>query len=242
MGWPGHPSLPSLGLPTMGLPCLGAPQVYLGAMGWPGPPGRLPSWGGSMGWPGNRPARGLPTMGWPGWGVLLTRGPVGWPGVPLVPGNSLGYSLHPDRVKNTLGGSLWPDRENNTLEDSLHPEMVVNSQECSLTEDKGDSKTAKVEHRLPPKQQVGGTRRGVTDVARRGTRGTKATTRRQSNSPRSSPSGKMQLTSKHRQRMRPWENRTQVGTWTDSKTCKFPPFLAPLYKTLMHYLLINNLL
>ena len=175
-------------------------------------------------------------------GVLLTRGPVGWPGVPLVPGNSLGYSLHPDRVKNTLGGSLWPDRENNTLEHCLRPEMVDNSLERSLTEDRGATKTARVEHRLPPRQQVGGTRRGVTVVARRGTRGIKAATRRQNNSPRSSPSGKMQPTSRHRQRMWTWETRTQDGTWTDSKTCKFPPFLAALYKTLMHYLLINNLL
>ena len=181
-------------------------------------------------------------MGWPGWGVLFTRGPMGWPGVPLVPGNSLGGSLHPDRVKNTLGGSLWSERVNNTFEGSLHPEMVDNSLERSLTEGRGATITARVEHRLPPRQQVGGTRRGVTDVARRGTRGTKATTRRRSSSPRSSPSGKMQLTSKHRQRTRPWENRTQDGTWTDSTTCRFPPFLAPLYKTLMHYLLINNLL
>ena len=175
-------------------------------------------------------------------GVLLTRGPMGWPGVPLVPGNSMGYILNPERVDDTLEGSLYPDRVNNTLEGSLHPETVDNSFEINLTEDRGASKTARVEHMLPPKQQVGGTRRGVTGVARRGTRGTKAATKRQSNSPRSSPSGKMRLTSKHRQRMRTWENRTQDGTWTDSKTCKFPPFLAPLYKTLMHYLLINNLL
>ena len=229
------PSLPCLGLPTMGWPSSGAPRVYLGAVGWPGPPGRLPSWGGSMGWPGNRPARGPPTRGWPGWGVLFTRGPMGWPGVPLVPGNclvgslhlnrgenSLGRSLHPNRVENSMGHSLHLDKEDNSLEHSLHP--------------------ARVEHGLPPKQQVGGTRRGVTGVARRGTRGTKASTRRQSNSPHSSPSGKMQPTSKHRQRMRTWENRIQDGTWTNSTTCKFPPFLAPLYKTLMHYLLINNLL
>jgi len=254
VGWPVLPSLPCLGLPTMGWPSSGAPRVYLGAVGWPVPPGRLPSWGGSMGWPGSRPARGPPTMGWPGWGALLTRGPVGWPGSPLVPGNSLGHSLHPDRVKNTLGGSLWPDRGNNTLEDSLHPERVDKTLEHSLgikmdnslehslgtkmepnlTFKRVASETAKVEHKLPLSQQVGGTRREVTDVARRGTRGTKAATRRQSNSPRSSPSGKMQLTSKHRQRMRPRENRTQDGTWTDSKSCKFTPFLAPFYKTLIH--------
>ena len=202
------PSLPCLGLPTMGWPSSGAPRVYLGAVGWPGPPGRLPSWGGSMGWPGNRPARGLPTMGWPGWGVLLTRGPMGWPGAPMVPGNCLEGSLHLDRVENSLGRSLHPDKMDNTLEDSLYPEMVNNSLEISLTEGRGTTKTARVEHRLPPKQQVGGTRRGVTDVARRGTRGTKATTRRQSNSPRSSPSDKMRLTSKQRQGTRPWENRT----------------------------------
>ena len=129
----------------------------------------------------------------------------------------------------------------NTLEHSLGTK-VDNSLERSLTEDRGATKTARVGHRLPPRQQVGGTRRGVTVVARRGTRGTKAVTRRQNNSPRSSPSGKTQPTSKHRKRMRTWENRTQVGTWTDSKTCKLPPFLAPLYKTLMHSLLINNLL
>ena len=147
------PSLPCLGLPTMGLPSSGAPRVYLGAVGWPVPPGRLPSWGGSMVWPGNRPARGLPTMGWPSWGVLLTRGPVGWPGVLLVLGNSLGHSLCPDRENSTLGGSLhlervdntfegtlYPDRVNITLEGSLHPEMVDNSLEISLTEDRGVQK------------------------------------------------------------------------------------------------------
>ena len=162
---------------------------------------------------------------------------MGWPGAPLVPDNSLEGSLHPDRVDNSLADSLYPGRMDNTLEHSLGTKVEIN-----LTSQRVASETAKVEHKLPLSQQVGGTRRGVTDVARRGTRGTKATTRRQSNSPRSSPSGKMQQTSKHRQRMRPWENRTQVGTWTDSKTCRFPPFLAPLYKTLMHYLLINNLL
>ena len=208
----------------MGWPSSGAPRVYLGAVGWPVPPGRLPSWGGSMGWPGSRQAREPPTMGWPGWGVLLTRGPVGWPGSPLVPGNRLEGSLHPERVDKIL-------------EHSLGTKLKLN-----LTLQRVASETAKVEHRLPPRQQVGGTRRGVTVVARRGTRGIKEATRRQNNSPRNSPSGKMQPTSRHRQRMRTWENRTQVGTWTDSKTCKFPPFLAPLYKTLMHYLLINNLL
>ena len=242
MGWPVPPSLPCLGLPTMGWPSSGAPRVYLEAVGWPGPPGRLPTWGGSVGWPGNRPARGLPTMGWPGWGVLSTRGPMGWPGVPLVPDNSLGGSLCPKWVKNTLGRSLCPKWVKNTLRCSLHPGKLDSGLVTSMTSDRWTTKTARVEHRLPPKQQVGGTRRGVTGVARRGTRGTKAATRRQSNSPRNSPSGKMRPTSKHRQRMRTWETRTQDGTWTDSTTCRFPPFLAPLYKTLMHYLLINNLL
>jgi len=155
---------------------------------------------------------------------------MGWPGNRPGPGNRLGGNLHPERVDNTLDHSLGLF----CLDPSLGTKMGLN-----LTFQREASETAKVEHRLPLSQQVGGTRRGVTDVARRGT---KAATRRQSNSPRSSPSGKMQLTSKHRQRMRPWENRTQVGTWTDSKTCRFPPFLAPLHKTLMHYLLINNLL
>ena len=149
---------------------------------------------------------------------------MGWPGNRPGPGNR-------------LVGNLQSEEVDNTLDHSLGTKVDVN-----LTFQRVASETAKVEQRLPLSQQVGGTRRGVTDVARRGTRGTKAVTRRQSNSPRSSPSGKMQPTSRHRQRMRTWENRTQVGTWTDSKTCKFPPFLAPLYKTLMHYLLINNLL
>ena len=181
-------------------------------------------------------------MGWPGWGVLFTRGPMGWPGVPLVPDNSLGGSLCPKWVKNTLGRSLCPKWVKNTLRCSLHLDKVDSGLVTSMTSDRWNTKTARVEHMLPPKRQVGGTRRGVTGVARRGTRGTKAITRRQSNSPSSSPSGKMRPTSKHRQKMRTWENRTLDGTWTDSKTCRFPPFLAPLYKTLMHYLLINNLL
>ena len=194
-------------------------------------------------------------MGWPGWGVLLTRGPVGWPGSPLVPGGltrlggSMGWPGNRPGPGNRSVGNLHSEMVDNTLEHSLEFKVenslghsLGTKMEPILTFQWAASETAKVEHRLPLSQQVGGTRRGVTDVARRGTRGTKATTRRQSNSPRSSPSGKMQLTSKHRQRMRPWENRTQVGTWTDSKTCRFPPFLAPLYKTLMHYLLINNLL
>ena len=161
---------------------------------------------------------------------------MGWPGNRPGPGNRLVGNLQSEGVDNTLDHSLGI-KVDKTLEHSLGTKV-----EAYLTFQRVASETAKVEHRLPLSQQVGGTRRGVTDVARRGTRGTKATTRRQSNSPRSSPSGKMRLTSKHRQRMRPWENRTQVGTWTDSKTCRFPPFLAPLYKTLMHYLLINNLL
>ena len=196
------PSLPCLGLPTMGWPSSGAPQVCLGAVGWPVPPVRLPSWGGSVGWPGNRPARG----------------------------NSLAGSLHIDKMNNSVGGSLHPDRVDNTLVGSLPPDKVDSSLERSLTEDRGATKTARVEHRLPPKQEVGGTLRGVTDAARRGTRGTMAATRRQSNSPRSSPSGKMQLTSKHRQRTRPWENRTQVGTWTDSKHAGSRVFLHPCIK------------
>ena len=175
------PSLPCLGLPTMGWPSSGAPRVYLGAVGWPGPPGRLPSWGGSMGWPGNRPARGPPTMGWPGWGVLFIREPVGWPGVPLVPDNSLGGSLCPKWVKNALGRSLCPKWVKNTLRCSLHPGKLDSGLVTSMTSDRWNTKTARVEHMLPPKQQVGGTRRGVTGVARRGTRGTKAATRRRSN-------------------------------------------------------------
>ena len=136
-------------------------------------------------------------------GVLLTRGPMGWPGAPLVPGNSLGGSLRLDRLENSLVGSLRPDRVINSLEGSLYPDKVDNGLEISMTSDKGTIKAARVEHRLPPKQQVGGTRRGVTHAALRGTRRTKATTGRQSKSPRSSPRGKIQLTSKHRRRMRP---------------------------------------
>ena len=161
---------------------------------------------------------------------------MGWPGNRPGPGNRLVGNLHSERVDNTLEHSLEFKVEN-SLGHSLGTKMEPN-----LNFHRAASETAKVEHRLPLSQQVGGTRRGVTDVARRGTTGTKAATRRQSNSPRSSPSGKMQPTSRHRQRMWPWETRTQDGTWTDSKTCRFPPFLAPLYKTLMHYLLINNLL
>ena len=146
--------------------------------------------------------------------------------------NSLGSSTT-NRLDSRAAdrtGSCLSNRLGNQMDSSSMLDRVVSTT------------AAGVEHRLPLTQQVGGTRRGVTGVARRGTRGTMATTRRQSNSPRSSPSGKMQLTSKQRQRTRPWENRTQDWTWTDSKTCRFPPFLAPLYKTLMQYLLINNLL
>jgi hypothetical protein len=160
---------------------------------------------------------------------------MGWPGNRPGPGNRLVCNLQSEEVDNTLDHSLGT-KVDNTLEHSLGTKMELN-----LTLRRVASETARVEHRLPPSQQVGGTRRGVTDVARRGTRGTKAAIRRQSNSPRTSPSGKMQPTSRHRQRMWTWETRTQDGTWTNSKTCKFPPFLAPLYKTLMHYPLINNL-
>jgi hypothetical protein len=160
---------------------------------------------------------------------------MGWPGNRPGPGNRLVGNLHSEGTDNTLDHSLGFKVEN-SLGHSLGTKMEPN-----LTFQRTASETAKVEHRLPLSQQVGGTRRGVTDVARRGTRGTKAATRRQSNSPRSSPSGKMQPTSRHRQRMWTWETRTQDGTWTNSKTCKFPPFLAFLYKTLMHYPLINNL-
>ena len=91
---------------------------------------------------------------------------------PLVPGNSLEGSLHPDRINDSLEGSLHPDRVNSSLEGSLHSDKVDNGLETSMNSDKGATKTAKVEHRLPPKQNVGGTRRGVTDVARRGTKAT----------------------------------------------------------------------
>ena len=160
---------------------------------------------------------------------------MGWPGNRPGPGNRLGGSLHPERVDNTLDHSLGT-KVDNSLDHSLGIKMELN-----LTCQRAASETAKVEHKLSLIKQVGGTRRGVTDAERRGTRGTKETTWRQGSSPRSCPSGKMQLTSKHRQRMRSWETRTQDGTWTNSKTCKFPPFLAHLYKTLMHYPLINNL-
>ena len=161
---------------------------------------------------------------------------MGWPGNRPGPGNRLEGSLPSERVDNRLECSLHPERVDNTVEHSLGTKVEVN-----LTFQRAASETAKVEHRLPLSQQVGGTRRGVTDVARRGTRGTKAATRRQSNSPRTSPSGKMQPTSRHRQRMWTWETRTQDGTLTNSNTCKFPPFLSHLYKTLMLYPLINNL-
>ena len=39
------------GAPDDGMALFGIPLVYLGVMGWPAPPGRLPSWGGLMGWP-----------------------------------------------------------------------------------------------------------------------------------------------------------------------------------------------
>ena len=150
-----------------------------------------------------------------------------------------------DRLDNSLGDSTT-NRLDNRAADRTGCRLVnrlgsrpVNS---PILDQLVRRTAIRVELKLSLNQQVGDTRRGVTDVARRGTRGTKATTKRQSNSPRSSPSGKMRPTSKHRQKMRTWENRTQDGTWTDSTTCKFPPFLAPLYKTLMHYLLINNLL
>ena len=148
---------------------------------------------------------------------------MGWPGNRPGPGNRLVNSLEINQKYS--------------MEHSLEIRVEIN-----LTFQRVASETAKVEHKLSPSQQVGGTRRGVTVVARRGTRGTKAATRRQTNSPRTRPSGKMQLTSKHRLRNRPRENHTPGGTWANSTTCRFPHFLTPLIKSLMHYLLINILL
>ena len=66
-----------------------------------------------------------------------------------------------------------------------------------------------VEHRLPLTQQVGGTRRRVTEEA---SRKAKATAKRQSNLSHSSPSGRMRQTSKYRLKKRPRETSTCTGT------------------------------
>ena len=53
----------------------------------------------------------------------------------------------------------------------------------------------------------------------------------------------MRLTSKHRQRKRPRENRTCTGTLTNSTAWRFPHFLITLpILIIMHYQLINNIL
>ena len=68
---------------------------------------------------------------------------------------------------------------------------------------------AGVEHRLPLTQQVGGTRRRVTEEA---SRKAKVTAQRQSNLLHSSPSGRMRQTSKYRPKKRPRETSTCTGT------------------------------
>ena len=99
--------------------------------------------------------------------------------------------------------------------------------------------TTRVELRLSLTQQVGGTRRRVTGDANRKA---KAIVQRQSRLSHSSPSGKMRRTSKYRQRKRPKMISTCTLTSANSTTYRFPHFSAPLIKSLMHYLLINNLL
>ena len=68
--------------------------------------------------------------------------------------------------------------------------------------------TEGVELRLSLNQQVGDTRRRVTEEA---SRKAKVTAQRQSNLSHSSPSGRMRRTSKYRPKKRPRETRTCTG-------------------------------
>ena len=117
-----------------------------------------------------------------------------------------------DRLVDSLGSSTTnrldsraADRIGSCLGNRLGKQM-----DCSPMLDRVASTTAaEVELKLPLTQQVGGTRRRVTDDA---SRKTKAVARRQSSLSHSSLSGKMRRTSKYRLRKRSKANSTCTGT------------------------------
>ena len=130
------------------------------------------------------------------------------------------------------------NKSDNSL-DSSSDNSLVNRLFISPTLGRVGKTTAWVELRLSLIQQMGDTRRRVTDVAGRGT---KATAQRRSSLSRSSLSGKRRQASKYRWRKRPKENRACTLTSANSTTYRFPHILVALIKSLMHYLLINNIL
>jgi len=143
-------------------------------------------------------------------------------------------------LTNSLGSSTTnrldsraANRSSSSLGNHLGKQM-----DCSSMLDRVVSTTAAgVELRLPLTQQVGGTRRRVTEEA---SRKAKATTQRQSNLLHSSPSGRMRQTSKYRPKKRSKEDSTCTGTLANSNIYRFPHFIVALIKSLLHYLLIYN--
>jgi len=103
-----------------------------------------------------------------------------------------------DRLVNSLGSSTTnrldnraADRTSSCLGNRLGKQM----DSSSMLDRVVSTTTAGVELKLPLTQQVGGTRRRVTEEAGRKA---KATAKRQSNLSHSSPSGRMRQTSKYR--------------------------------------------
>ena len=113
-----------------------------------------------------------------------------------------------DFLVNSLGNSTTNRLDNRTADrigDRLD-NRLVNRLVNSPTVDRVVKTTATgVELKLSPTQQVGGIRRGVTDVA---SRRTVASAQKQSNLSHSSPSGKMRQASKYRLMKRPKESST----------------------------------
>ena len=117
-----------------------------------------------------------------------------------------------DRLVNSLGSSTTnrldsraADRTGSCLGNRLGKQM-----DSSPMLDRVDSTTtAGVELKLPPIQQVGGTRKRVTEGA---SRKAKATAKRQSNLSHNCPNGRMRQTIKYRLKKRPRETSTCIGT------------------------------
>ena len=117
--------------------------------------------------------------------------------------NSIDISLI-NRLANSLGNSV-----DNSLDNSVDNSLInrlVNRLAKIPTSDRVAKTTATgVELRLSLIQQMGDTRREVTDAA---DKGTKATAQKQSSLSHSSPSGNMRQTSMYRLKKRPKENST----------------------------------
>ena len=147
-----------------------------------------------------------------------------------------------DRLDNSLGDSTTnrldtraADRAGCRLANRLGSRPVNSSMLDRVVR----TTTTGVELKLSPNQQVGGTRRRVTGETGRKA---KATALRQSNLSHSSPSGKRRQASKYRWMKRPKGSSSSTLTSANSTTYRFPHFIVALIKSLMHYLLINNLL